>query len=67
MLFVLSVPVVALLGQLTLWHRYAVVGRSGILTVLFTVAYRGQLPRLVHTTRFIDSNGNLGTAERWPS
>ncbi|MEU2638366.1 MFS transporter [Micromonospora fulviviridis] len=43
----LSVPVVALAGHLTLAFLYAVVGLSGVLTVAFTVAYRSLLPALV--------------------
>ncbi|MER6753914.1 MFS transporter [Micromonospora echinofusca] len=55
----LSVPVVALVGQLTLGFLYAVVGLSGVLTVLFTVAYKSMLPRLVPPERLVDANAKL--------
>ncbi|MEU4381563.1 MFS transporter [Micromonospora echinofusca] len=55
----LSVPVVALVGQLTLGFLYAVVGLSGVLTVLFTVAHKSMLPRLVPPERLVDANAKL--------
>ncbi|MGN9765609.1 MFS transporter [Micromonospora sp. SD12] len=55
----LSVPVVALVGQLTLGFLYAVVGLSGVLTVLFTVAHKSMLPRLVPSERLVDANAKL--------
>ncbi|WBB70285.1 MFS transporter [Micromonospora sp. WMMD812] len=55
----LSLPVAALVGQLTLGYLYAVVGLSGVLTVLFTVAYKSMLPRLVPAARLVDGNAKL--------
>ncbi|MGW4501238.1 MFS transporter [Micromonospora sp. NPDC004336] len=55
----LSVPVVALVGRLTLGFLYAVVGLSGVLTVLFTVAHKSMLPRLVPSARLVDANAKL--------
>ncbi|SCL50671.1 Predicted arabinose efflux permease, MFS family [Micromonospora citrea] len=55
----LSVPVVALVDRLTLGFLYAVVGLSGMLTVLFTVAHRSVLPRLVPSARLVDANAKL--------
>ncbi|MEV4464519.1 MFS transporter [Micromonospora echinofusca] len=55
----LSVPVVAVVGQLTLGFLYAVVGLSGVLTVLFTVAHKSMLPRLVPSERLVDANAKL--------
>ncbi|MFV2111362.1 MFS transporter [Micromonospora sp. LOL_025] len=55
----LSVPVVALAGRLTLGFLYAVVGLSGVLTVMFTVAHKSMLPRLVPSDRLVDANAKL--------
>ncbi|MEJ8651229.1 MFS transporter [Streptomyces sp. MS1.AVA.3] len=63
LLLILSVPLIALMGRLSLWYLYAVVGVSGILTVLFTVAYRSQLPKLVSSAQLVDGNGKLGMCE----
>ncbi|MEU8891557.1 MFS transporter [Streptomyces sp. NPDC048442] len=63
LLLILSVPLVALGGGLSLWYLYAVVGVSGVLTVQFTVAYRSQLPRLVRGSQLVDGNGKLGIVE----
>ncbi|MEW1747968.1 MFS transporter [Streptomyces angustmyceticus] len=63
LLLILSVPLVALAGRLTLWYLYVVVGVSGVLTVLFTVAYRSQLPKLVSASQLVDGNGKLGMCE----
>lgn len=63
MVLLLSVPVAGLVGTLTLAHLYAVTGATGVLSVLFTVAYRGQLPKLVAGTHLVDANGKLGMCE----
>lgn len=63
MLLILSVPLVALGGHLSLWYLYVIVGVSGVLTVLFTVAYRSQLPKLVRTAQLVDGNGKLAMSE----
>ncbi|SCG67649.1 Predicted arabinose efflux permease, MFS family [Micromonospora echinaurantiaca] len=55
----LSVPVVALVGRLSLPFLYAVVGLAGVLTVFFTVAYKSVLPRLVPAERLLDANAKL--------
>ncbi|MFI6759609.1 MFS transporter [Micromonospora sp. NPDC050417] len=47
MALMLSLPLVAIAGRLTLPFLYVVVGLSGVLTVGFTVAYRSWFPRLV--------------------
>ncbi|MGR6318012.1 MFS transporter [Micromonospora soli] len=59
----LSVPVVALVGQLTLAYLYAVVGLSGVLTVAFTVAYRSLLPALVPAGDLTSANARLEVSE----
>ncbi|MEO3925822.1 MFS transporter [Micromonosporaceae bacterium B7E4] len=65
MALMLSLPVVALLGGLTLGYLYAVVGFSGALTVLFTVAYRSRLPGLVPAGQLVDANGKLGMSQEF--
>ncbi|MEK8107480.1 MFS transporter [Micromonospora sp. M12] len=55
----LSLPVAALVDQLTLPFLYAVVGLGGVLTVLFTVAYKTLLPRLVPADLLVDGNAKL--------
>lgn len=55
----LSVPVAALAGALTLPFLYVVVGLGGVLTVLFTVAYKSWLPRLVADEHLLDGNAKL--------
>lgn len=63
MLLLVTVPALALAGILTLPYLYAVVGVSGVLTVLFTVAARAQLPRLISSAHLIEGNGTLGMGE----
>ncbi|TDC39118.1 MFS transporter [Micromonospora sp. KC213] len=58
-----SVPVVALVGRLTLPFLYVVVGLNGVLTVFFTVAYKSLLPRLVSADRLIEGNARLTVSE----
>jgi len=55
----LSLPVVALTAHLTLALLYVVVSLTGVLTVLFTVAYRTELPRLVAPERLVDANAKV--------
>ncbi|MGW1195512.1 MFS transporter [Streptomyces sp. NPDC002536] len=63
MLLIASAPLAGLTGRLSLPYLYTVVGLSGTLTVLFTVAYRSQLPKLVHGSQLIEGNGKLGMCE----
>ncbi|GAA1982236.1 MFS transporter [Catenulispora subtropica] len=58
-----SLPVLSLAGLLDLWSMYAVVTATGFLTVLFTVAYRSQLPKLISGSQLVDGNGKLGMSE----
>lgn len=59
MALMVSLPLVALVWELTLWFLYVVVGLSGVLTVLFTVAYKSTLPRLVEPHQLVDGNAKL--------
>lgn len=63
MALVASLPLVALLGELTLGYLYAVVGCAGVLTVGFTVAYRSMLPQLVAAEQLVDGNSKLVMSE----
>jgi MFS family permease len=63
MVLTLSVPLLGLYHLLSLWYLYTVVGIIGILTVLFTVAYRGQLPKLVSSDQLVDGNAKLGISD----
>ncbi|GAA3724574.1 MFS transporter [Plantactinospora mayteni] len=65
MALMLSLPVAALLDGLTLGYLYAVVGLSGVLTVLFTVAYRSRLPGLVPDGQLVDANGKLAMSQEF--
>lgn len=59
----LSLPVAALLGRLTLPFLYVVVSLSGVLTVLFTVAYKSTLPRLVPADQLVEGNARLAVSQ----
>ncbi|WP_160507695.1 MFS transporter [Streptomyces sp. BA2] len=59
MALMLSLPLVAIAGALSLGFLYAVVGISGVLTVLFNVAYRSKLPRLLEEHQLVDGNAKL--------
>ena len=65
MALMLSLPLVALVWELTLWYLYVVVGLSGVLTVLFTVAYRSRLPQLVAAHQLVDANAKLGMSQEF--
>ena len=58
-----SVPVAAAAGVLTLVQLYAVALVSGILTVLFDVAYQSYLPALVRPDQLPDGNGKLAVTQ----
>jgi MFS family permease len=54
-----SVPVVYLLGGLSMWQLYAVALVAGALTVFFDVAYMSYLPSLVGRDSLVDGNAKL--------
>ncbi|WP_419995147.1 MFS transporter [Streptomyces boninensis] len=58
-----SLPVVAIATDLTLWHLYVVVGLTGVLTVLFNIAYKSKLPRLVAAQQLVDGNAKLSMSK----
>ncbi|CAL9609013.1 MFS transporter [Streptomyces sp. enrichment culture] len=58
-----SLPVVALVSELSLWHLYTVVGLTGVLTVLFNIAYKSKLPRMVEAHQLVDGNAKLSMSK----
>ncbi|HEX5121460.1 MAG TPA: MFS transporter [Pseudonocardiaceae bacterium] len=55
------IPIGALLGVLTVWQLYIVVGLSGVLTVFFNVARRAYVPRLIAPADLVEGNTKLAT------
>lgn len=56
-----SIPVAALLGRLTIEQLYFIVFLTGILSVFFDVAYQSYLPTLVQREQLVEGNSKLGT------
>lgn len=54
-----SIPAAAFLGILNVWQLYIVLALSGILTVLFDVAYVAYLPGLVERENIVEGNSKL--------
>ncbi|MER5266936.1 MFS transporter [Actinosynnema sp. NPDC002837] len=55
----LSVPVAAATGTLTLWQLYLVALGTSVLTVVFDVAYPAYLPHIVERDQLVAANGRL--------
>jgi MFS family permease len=55
----LSIPLAALFGMLTLWQLYAVMFLVGVLTVFFEVAHQTYLPRLLPADKLVPANAKL--------
>ena len=55
----LSIPLAAILGTLSMLHLYAVGVLVGIFTVFFDVAYQAYLPALVHRGQLVEGNSKL--------
>lgn len=55
----LSVPVAAAFGALTLWQLYVVMFAVGVLTVFFDVAHQSYLPRLLPADQLVPANAKL--------
>jgi MFS family permease len=55
----LSIPLAAVLGSLSMLHLYAVGLLVGVLTVFFDVAYQAYLPALVHRGQLVEGNTKL--------
>lgn len=55
----LSIPLAAVLGGLSMPHLYAVGVLVGVLTVFFDVAYQAYLPALVDRRQLVEGNSKL--------
>jgi MFS family permease len=55
----LSIPLAAAIGVLTIWHLFVVVFANGCLTVLFDVAYQSYLPSIVEPGQLVEGNAKL--------
>jgi Na+/melibiose symporter-like transporter len=58
-----SIPLVALLGALTMGYLYGVAFLAGALTILFEVAYLAFMPALVGRERLVDANARLEASQ----
>ncbi|MCC2032528.1 MFS transporter [Microbacterium allomyrinae] len=58
-----SLPVLALLGVLEIWHLIAVALVMGIATVFFDVSNQSIIPSLVRTNQIAEANGKLQSTE----
>ena len=58
-----SIPLVAVLGDLTIGQLYAVALTVGISTVFFDVAYQSYLPELIDRTTLVEGNAKLQGSE----
>jgi len=54
-----TLPVLALLGMLQVWHMILVALVMGVATVFFDVSYQSIIPSLVRTNQIAEANGKL--------
>lgn len=54
-----TLPVLALLGVLEIWHMIVVALIMGVATVFFDVSYQSIIPSLVRTNQIAEANGKL--------
>src|SRR5690242_3741476 len=54
-----TLPVLALLGMLQIWHMIVVALIMGVATVFFDVSYQSIIPSLVRTNQIAEANGKL--------
>src|SRR5947209_5015005 len=57
------IPILAALGALRIEHLFVVAATTGVLTVLFDVAYRSFVPDLVGREAALEANSRLATVE----
>jgi MFS family permease len=55
----LTIPLAAALGRMTMLHLYVVGALVGVLTLFFDVAYQANLPALVDRRQLIEGNSKL--------
>jgi len=58
-LVVVSIPLAALLGVLSMGHLYAVAFLAGVLTIVFDVSYQSYLPSLIRREDLVEGNSKL--------
>lgn len=58
-----TVPLAAWMGWLSIHHLYFVAAATGILTLLFDVAYQAYLPSLVEREHILEGNSRLALTE----
>ncbi|MGH2585406.1 MAG: MFS transporter [Dehalococcoidia bacterium] len=56
---VISVPLAALLGVLSIGHLYAVAFLAGVLTIVFDVSYQSYLPSLIRREDLVEGNSKM--------
>lgn len=54
-----TLPLLAFLGALQMWHVYVVALVMGVATVFFDVSYQSVIPSLVRRTQIAEANGKL--------
>ncbi|WP_081687468.1 MFS transporter [Glycomyces tenuis] len=57
--FLMTIPIAAFMGILSIWQLYAIVFLVGIATVFFDVAYTSYIPSLVGSDNLTRANANL--------
>jgi Na+/melibiose symporter-like transporter len=62
-LILITIPVVYVLGWLSIWHLYAVVLLSGVCTTFFDTAYQARVPTLVPHVQLVAANSALEVAQ----
>jgi MFS family permease len=62
-LLLVSIPIAALLGALSMGQLYVVAALTGVLSLFFDVAYRSYLPALVEREQLIEGNSKLGMSD----
>ena len=58
-LLLLTIPLAAVLGRLSLEHLFLVAVAAGTLDLLFEVAHRSYLPTLIHRENLLEGNSKL--------
>ena len=59
----LSIPLAALLGTLSMAQLYVVAGLVGVLTVLYNVADQSFLPAVVARDKLVEANARIGASD----
>lgn len=62
-LLLVSIPLAAVLGRLSLGQIYIVTALAGLLTIFFDLAYRAYLPALVEREHILEGNARLSLSD----